>query len=283
MSKKESAKEKVAEASDKFISVGDLSVGFSENAIPFTDELAKNKFKLYLENGNVIELNLIDPDAVKYTETRGEEKSSVICGYTATIIRKNIYLVDIIVSYGYTKSVSIVIDTIQKIATILTGVLPNSDDMKVPVLERAQKGQQLTSVQVTVEHASIDVPFTQSTKKHPATDELIGKRLQFIYSSNDTYEHIYLNKNFYTWHCISGSECGLADTDKCYYYKIAENLYLFCWIEKIVPTLGLVIEDLDVMRSYGKIYGYEEFSMGKVSNFPVGTYAKELNTTVYSK
>lgn len=268
---------------DRFISVGDLSVGFSENAIPYTDSLAKTKIKLYLENGNALELDFIDAEAVKYSEIRGDDKSSIICGYTATSLRGNICFIDMIVSYGYAKSVSIILDAARKIATILTGVLPNAQEMAIPILERAQKDMPLTGVKLKFEHAAVDTPFTKETEKHPVTDELIGKRIQFVYSANDTYEHIYLNKNFYTWHCITGSEEGLADTDRCFYYKIADNLYLFTWIEKIVPTLGIVIEDLDVMRSYGKIYGYEEFNMGKVTNFPVGSFATELNTTVYPK
>lgn len=41
------------------------------------------------------------------------------------------------------------------------------------------------------------------------------------------------------------------------------------------PTVGTVVEDLksDKMRSYGKIYGYESYDMGKVTNVPVGSYA----------
>jgi len=274
MSKKENDK-------DKFISVGEMSIGFSENAIPYTDALAKSNIKLYLENGNTLELDFIDQEAVKYTEICGNEKTTIVCGYTTTSPRENIYFVDLVVSYGYTKSVSVIIDLTQKIATVFTGVLPNADEMAIPMLERAQKEMPLTGVKLTIEHASVDAPFTKNTRKHEVTDELIGKRIQFIYSAKDTYEHIYLNKNFYTWHCISGSEKGLADTDRCFYYKIADNLYLFSWIEKIVPTWGFVLEDLSVMRSYGKIYGYEEFAMGKVSNFPVGSFAAELNTTVY--
>ncbi|MDO4621012.1 MAG: MoaF C-terminal domain-containing protein, partial [Lachnospiraceae bacterium] len=38
--------------------------------------------------------------------------------------------------------------------------------------------------------------------------------------------------------------------------------------EKVVPTIGTVVEDLadGAMRSYGKIYGYEGYEMGRVTN-----------------
>ncbi|MCS6036118.1 hypothetical protein LNQ52_01035 [Klebsiella pneumoniae subsp. pneumoniae] len=33
-------------------------------------------------------------------------------------------------------------------------------------------------------------------------------------------------------------EKGLADVDRCHYVQVAEDLYLFVWREKIIPTLG---------------------------------------------
>ncbi|WP_442950766.1 MoaF C-terminal domain-containing protein [Oribacterium sp. KHPX15] len=50
------------------------------------------------------------------------------------------------------------------------------------------------------------------------------------------------------------------------------------WLEKVVPTIGTVIEDLspEVMRSFGKIAGYESYDHGKVTNFQVGSYATEV-------
>ena len=85
-------------------------------------------------------------------------------------------------------------------------------------------------------------------------------------------------RKFYTWHCVSGIEKGLCDTDRCYYLKLADNLYWFTWLEKVVPTIGTVIEDLspEVMRSFGKIAGYESYDHGKVTNFQVGSYATEV-------
>ncbi len=63
--------------------------------------------------------------------------------------------------------------------------------------------------------------------------------IKFEFNS-DVYEHIYLNENLYNWHCISGSEKGLSETDECFYYKIDSNLYLFVWIEIVIPALGIV-------------------------------------------
>ena len=67
--------------------------------------------------------------------------------------------------------------------------------------------------------------------------------MEYTYSPTERYEHIYLNEDFYTWQCLMGSEKGLADTDRCHYLKLGEQLYLFVWREKIVPTLGAVVAD----------------------------------------
>ena len=91
-----------------------------------------------------------------------------------------------------------------------------------------------------------------------------------------------MNEQTYTWHCIAGNERGLADTDRCFFYELGKQLYLFVWIEKIIPTVGVVIEDLEAMRSYGKIFGRGGYDMnGRITNFPVGSYGKRLNKTQY--
>jgi hypothetical protein len=151
----------------------------------------------------------------------------------------------------------------------------------VSQFERGDKGLPLTSVKVEFKHAALNEPFSAATPKHQPTADLVGERIQFVYSTNDVYEHIYLNENFYTWHCLKGIEKGLCDTDRCFYWKLADQLYWFLWLERIVPTFGSVVEDLAKMRSYGKIYGYESYDMDKVKNFPAGSYAKVLNRTKY--
>lgn len=56
---------------------------------------------------------------------------------------------------------------------------------------------------------------------------------------------------------------------------LEENLHWFTWLEKVVPTIGTVVEDLEdgTMCSYGKIFGYDSYATGKITNFQVGSYA----------
>ena len=61
--------------------------------------------------------------------------------------------------------------------------------------------------------------------------------------------------------------------------SVADDLYLFVWREKIVPTLGVILIDLQQMRTDGKIMGYQESDFSTLSNFPVGATAEIINVT----
>ena len=111
-------------------------------------------------------------------------------------------------------------------------------------------------------------PFDAADAPARAHRDLVGKRVEYVYSGTEKYEHIYLNENLYTWQCLEGSEKGLADTDRCHYRLIADELYLFVWREKVVPTLGVVLVDWRAKVSNGKLFGYEGSDFGALSDTP---------------
>ena len=266
----------------EYISVGELSVGFSEHTLSGSDRLVGKQVELYYESGKMSKITFVGIETLKWEtvdQTRDEE---FMVTYNAIMPRDDIYLIDFIVSHGDSKSISVILDMHEGFATVVTGTMPTAEEVMIPLIVRAEGAAPLTSVRVAFEHAAVDVPFTETTPRHEKTTDLVGERFQWVYSSKDAYEHIYLNENTYTWHCISGNEKGLADTDRCFFYKLAEKLYLFVWTEKIIPTVGVVIEDLETMRSYGKIFGHEGYDMtGRITNFMVGSYGTFLNKTEY--
>ena len=261
----------------------ELAIGFSENVLPPSSDFVGKEIKLYLENGWIINYLFLDRDTVKWEILEGEGKGDKnVCMYTATKARENIYLVDFVDNNnGTTKSVSIVIDTEKGIALVVVGQMPTKEEASIPFWKKAQEKKMITGVAAEFIPAIVNKPFTKNTERFERTRDLIGKRVQFTYSSKDAYEHIYLNDHFYTWHCLAGNERGLADTDYANYFKIADKLYLFVWQEKIIPTLGVVIEDFSAKRSYGKLFGYAGFDFSKVINIPVGSFATELYNTTY--
>lgn len=91
----------------------------------------------------------------------------------------------------------------------------------------------------------------------PRTADLVGRRLTWHYSDGHAYEHYYLNDHTYTWHCLSGPEQGLADTEPTRTWRLGDGLYVFSWIEKVVPCDGLAVLDLQAMRSSGRLFGWD--------------------------
>lgn len=259
----------------EWITVGALADGFAaESFVPNNvTDLADKNVTLYSTQGKAVSYVFNTTQL-----TCKEAHQTYTADYRATLIREHVYFID----YLYKNlSYSIVLDLNNNSYTHIQGQLPNQQDCSEHLYHLALANKELTLVTIAIQQGSINKPYTPSTPIHNETDELIGIRNLYRYSPNETYEHIYLNQNFYTWQCLTGVEAGLADTDRCHYYKIAEHLYLFIWREKIIPTLGIVLIDLTAHRSYGKICGYATGDFTSLANFPVSSYCSLINTTTY--
>ncbi len=114
-----------------------------------------------------------------------------------------------------------------------------------------------------------------SSRLHEPTDELLGRRIRYAYSSDDIYDHVYLNNSLFTWLCLGGAEIGVGDTDACTYWKLRENTYLFSWLEKNVGVEGMVLIDLTAHRTVGIQFGLDQQS-GDLVNITMGSYAHEF-------
>ncbi|MFV3092051.1 molybdenum cofactor biosynthesis F family protein [Pseudomonas sp. GW6] len=264
-----------------WITVGALADGFAPEAfiLPQLAELAGKRFNLFFENGWEIN-HRFDAEQLHWVAADGHSKGSA--PYRATSVRDGIYLVDFLKHEGGKDySISLVLDTHSQSFTAVIGTLPKAEETREGLYGRALAGKTLTSVQAHFYHGSLDKPWQPGACPHTRTNELVGIRNRYRYSPTEVYEHIYLNDNYYSWQCLKGVEQGLCDTDLCHYYKITDELYLFVWREKIVPTLGLVMIDLKNHRSDGKIFGYAGDSFDKLSNFPVSSYCDLLNRTEY--
>ncbi|WP_033288817.1 MoaF C-terminal domain-containing protein [Amycolatopsis jejuensis] len=113
---------------------------------------------------------------------------------------------------------------------------------------------------------------------------LIGRRVQWVYSEQHAYEHVYLTPHWYTWQCLSGPERGLADTDENSVYQIRPGIYVFAWREKVIPCASVTVADhrnVRDLRSHGSLFGLGED--GKTpTHFTFGAYGRLLSNTVYS-
>ncbi|MDN7672034.1 molybdenum cofactor biosynthesis F family protein [Burkholderia oklahomensis] len=274
-----------------FIQVGALAEGFAPEShiLEPVDDLAGRTLALAATDGATFEYTFADRSTLRWRErltalgAGGASDATGASGeaaYRATQLRDGICFVDYIDPTRRATSVSIVLDLTRSVWTSIEGMLPAEDDVCVDAFSRVARGLPLTGVEATFRHGAI-VGAAAPGPLHAPTRELLGKRTMYRYSPTECYEHIYLNDAFYAWHCLEGVERGLADVDRCHYFKLADALYLFVWREKIVPTLGVVLIDLDQWRTDGKIFGYREGDFGALSNFPVGAHAQVLNETVH--
>ena len=269
--------------SSDWITVGALADGFAPEAfiLPNLADLAGQTFTLHFANGWQIE-HCFEQERLAWHAADGHSSGSA--AYRASSIRPGLYLVDFIKhEAGQSWSISLVLDTPTASFTAVIGRMPEPAETHEGLYHRALAGKPLTSVHAEFLHGSLDRPWQEGHCLHAPTEELVGLRNHYRYSPSEVYEHIYLNPQFYAWQCLEGVEKGLCDTDRCHYYKIAEQLYLFVWQEKIVPTLGLVLIDLQQHRSDGKIFGYAGASFDALSNFPISSYCQVLNHTEYPR
>lgn len=265
----------------EWITVGELADSFAPEAfiLPNLADLAGKRFTLNFANGWQIDHQF---EAGHLTWAAADGHSQGSAPYRATSIRPGIYLVDFVKNEnGQDWSITLVLDIEDASFTAVIGRMPTAETTREGLYGRALAGKTLTGVEVEFVHGTLDRPWQEGACKHALTDELVGLRNLYRYSPTEVYEHIYLNQDSYTWNCLKGGEVGLCDTDRCHYYKIADQLYLFVWREKIVPTLGLVMIDMKQHRSDGKIFGYAGGGFEELSNFPVASYCSVLNRTEY--
>lgn len=266
----------------EWISVGALGDAFApdNHCLEASAALLERRLTLHFADGAAIEHHFISATELRWTVLQGGERGAAQTErYQATSLRDGVYFVDFVKSGERATTVSLVLDLERDIFTALTGRLPTREDAAKPLSRRVAEGLELTPVGAAFSHGAIGAPCTAETPAHQATGALIGKRVQYTYSPHEVYEHIYLNERFYTWHCLLGSERGLTDTDACDYLHIGDELYLFVWREKTIPTLGVIMIDLQRMKTTGKIFGYEGDDFTAVRNFPVGAHCRILNTT----
>jgi len=272
----------MADEALRFIHVGDLVKGISEDTLPMDDLLAGRSLSLHAEDGTVTALSFSQGGRLAWEVTAGPgagDAGEETC--LTTRPREDVAVVDYVASSRRATAVTIVLDLQRSAATTVVGTLPTAEQAARSAFALATDGAELTLVATSIVPAVIDGPFVPGAHPHTPTDELVGKRVQYVYSETEAYEHIYLNEDLYTWQCLRGAERGLADTDRCHYRKLGEELYLFVWREKVIPTLGVVLVDWERRQSNGKLFGYEGGDFGALSTTQISSQATLLNVTSY--
>ena len=256
----------------EWVQVGELSDSFqhASNAPEASADLVGKNINLHMANGWVIRHSFLAVDVMEWEILDGPGKGqSQKESCRVTSLRDDIYLVDFSKGEEGATRGTLVFNFATGLCVCALSKLMEREECDVSTYARACQNQPLPNASSNIFVCGINRDVTDADTV-PYTDELIGKRVHYRYSPAEKYEHYYLNSNFYVWHCLEGVEQGLCDTDQCYYIKIDDELYLFFWHEKIIPTVGTVMIDLKGKATTGKLFGYVGNDFGQIQAIPVG-------------
>jgi hypothetical protein len=217
-----------------------MADGFRQNLIPATNKLQGKTITHAFDNGMKIS-HAFDGDSLTWSILEGQDSGK--CGkadYEAFEVRPDIFFIDFL-KPDYNEVVTMIADL--STGQAITGLSGFT--------EKAGERRTYTAFMNATNYE--DKPV----QAYSTTEDLIGKHVLYRYSNKDAYEHIYLNKGTFVWHCLSGAERGLADVEEGKTLKLRDNLYLFFWTETIQPVESMVVIDLEYMRSTGRFYCWD--------------------------
>lgn len=266
-----SAEEKWSWDKAKWAPLTEMADGFSEYRPPLTDKLAGKMVDLHCHDAGgpadtfTLRHDFHDGGKLSWSILdRGREVGTGVADYEAFEMDEDLFYVHYLRrGMPQPEAVSFALDLRAGACTGAIGQLG---------LEPEPFRARQTWFQGLVEGiGTTDIPHTRTT-------ELVGRRVRYRYSSDDVYDHVYLNENLFTWVCMGGSENGQADTDQCSYWKLREDIYLFSWLEKLLGVEGMVLVNFRQLRSVGIQFALDQFS-GELVNLTMGAYAIPLNVT----
>ena len=247
---------------DQWPPVSAMLEGFGDQTLPASPALAGTTLNIPAEDGSSAEYVFTDESSLTWT-AGGAEKATGKATYKAIEARPGIFIIDFVRGDGLdADNVTIILD--RNTGATTTGVSRFH-------LEGGRTRSTTEFIQANINGAPA---------RHERSSGLVGKRIFYRYSDVETYEHIYLNPGTFTWNCIRGGEAGLADTDRCMTWEVAEDLFIFFWTEKVMCVEAVLLVDLREQRSIGRMFGWDDPANEPVI-LPFNSRLSVLNTTEY--
>ncbi|MGO4248415.1 MoaF C-terminal domain-containing protein [Paenarthrobacter sp. RAF54_2] len=248
---------------NKWPPVSTMLDGFGDQTLPASPALSGTTLSIPAEGGSSAEYSFQDSSTVIWINSGPDSETSGTANYKAIEARPDIFIVDFVRGEGVdAENVTIVMDR-------NTGAVTRGSSTFQVVDGKTRSTTQFSQTNI---HGT-DV-------LHQRSPELVGKRIFYRYSDVETYEHIYLNPGTFTWNCVRGGEAGLADTDRCMTWDVAENLFIFFWTEKVMTVEAVLLVDLREERSIGRMFGWDDPAAEPVV-LPFNSRLTVLNTTEY--
>ncbi|XPP26154.1 MAG: MoaF C-terminal domain-containing protein [Leucobacter sp.] len=241
--------------------------GFGEPSLGPSRALEGRSFSVELEGDRVIAYAFAE-GRLTWEVTAGQGAGAAGAHrYRAVELRPGIFFIDFLAGEGaHQRNVSIVLD-------LGDGRVTLADSRFVD-----RKG----SIRMETEILSGRLSGTGEIEPRPFSAELVGKRIFYRYSPTEQYEHIYLNRGTFVWHCVRGGEAGLADVDPIQVWAVADDLVLLHWSETVMPVESIVAIDLKLKRSIGRMFCWDGPTLAPVQ-IPFDSEFTVLSDTRYPR
>lgn len=251
-----------------WLPLDELAPGFDANKATHTTDLAGTEISVTGTDGTRIRHRFTDDEVTwELVPGDGSAESQGRDPYEAFHVDDDLYFVQFHHQHAPTEAVSLVVDRRDgRALSIVSSILD------------PEPGH--TRVRHTFASSTVD--GTDASGAEPApTNALIGRRVEWVYSADHAYEHVYLSPRWYTWQCLAGPERGLADTDENSVWEVRPGIYVFAWREKVIPCASVTIadhRDVNAIRSHGVLFGLDE--TGEVpTHFTFGAHGRLLSVT----
>lgn len=135
-----------------------------------------------------------------------------------------------------------------------------SGEITVFLAKQGHHSEYLRKVDRQIYFGSVKQPDgTYPVGRATYTEDLIGKSIDFTYTSEATVRHTYINPHLFKWEFIAASKdadaVGAAQKEYCDYIKINDHIYIFSWLEAIAGVQGWCVENFDRLYHVGGFFG----------------------------
>ncbi|AVA26618.1 MoaF C-terminal domain-containing protein [Rhizobium sp. LEGMi198b] len=253
--------EQVMPQSDNALGLG---ANFTANKAERSAELAGRKIDLELSNGQDFSFEFVDAEKMRWSSRGAAVKRNET--YEAQRVADDLFLIAFQHADDLRTSMSVVADLRSGEVVFIQNVV----------------GEKIGNEPAVIQTVTLGRVADQALQgeKIAQTSDLFGRRAMWIYSEDDVYEHIYLNAEWYAWHCLKGEEYPKADIDPCQMFRLREDIYLLTFSEKVMVMAAGMVLDFSGLRSYCAALGRDP-ATNEITHFTFGAYGMILSQTNY--
>ena len=243
-----------------------LGANFTANKVQRTAELAGTVLRIGLRDGRNLAFEFTDAENLQVSDGAQASRTSEV--YEAQKVAQGLFLIAYQHAADAMASTSLIADMVSGEIVHIRNVVGERIGDEPAVAQTVTLGQ--------IEGHASNGPGIA------VTNDLFGRRAMWVYSEDDVYEHIYLNADWYAWHCLKGEEYPKADIDPCQTFKLRENIYLLTFSEKVMSMAAGMVLDFANLRSYCAALGRDPGS-NALTHFTFGAHGTILSQTDYPK